>query len=57
LGIDYQTNSLDGIYENEEVRLFEFSSVGVKLDNRFTSYEISKGLAGIMINFIQKDRD
>jgi hypothetical protein len=53
LGIDYMTNSLDAIVDGVEVRIFNFDSVGIKLDNRFNHYEISKGQAGIMINIIK----
>ena len=49
LGLDYATNTLDCVFENEYVSVFDFKNYGLINDNRWNSYEISKGSAGITI--------
>lgn len=49
LGIDYATNTLDCVFENRYVTVFDFEKCGIKMDNRWNAYEISKGSAGITI--------
>ena len=50
LGIDYATNTLDGIFEDKEYTVFEFKNYGFVNDNRWSTYDISKGEAGIIID-------
>ena len=52
LGIDYATNTLDGIFEDKEYTVFEFKNYGFVNDNRWNTYEISKGSAGILIEIV-----
>lgn len=47
--IDYATNSIHAVYENEEVIIFRFSNYGFFLDNRYGSYKITIGEAGALI--------
>ena len=49
LGIDYAANTLDCVFEEKYVSVFDFKKYGIKMDNRWNSYEISKGSAGITI--------
>ena len=53
LGIDYATNTLDGIFEDKEYTVFEFKNYGFVSDNRWNTYEISKGSAGILIEIVK----
>ena len=48
-GIDYMTSTLDGIIDEKEYIIFDFKKYGIKLDNRWTDYRITKGEAGIFI--------
>lgn len=52
LCIDYETNTLNCLFEGEEYTLFKFDDF-MRLDNRFCSYEISWGAAGIFIHLIK----
>lgn len=54
LSIDYATNSIHGWFENEEHIIFKFRDYGMINDNRYNSYSISSGEAGILINIIKK---
>jgi len=47
--IDYATNSINAIYEGNDVIIFKFSNYGFFLDNRYGSYKITIGEAGILI--------
>ena len=49
LSIDYADNDIRGYYENEEYSVFQFRDYGIKLDNRWNTYNISAGEAGITI--------
>jgi len=49
LGLDYATNTLEGIVEDDMRIVFDFKKYGMKFDNKKNSYEISKGGAGITI--------
>ena len=58
LGIDYWTNTIDGIYtepftkKEEECCLFKFDTFDFKLSNRWHDYIISSGVTGITIKFV-----
>ena len=43
LGLDYATNLLEGVVEDEMRVVFDFKKYGIKFDNRKNGYEISKG--------------
>jgi hypothetical protein len=47
--IDYATNSIHSWIGDEEVIVFRFKNYGFINDNRFNTYDISVGSAGIMI--------
>ena len=51
IGIDYESNDIQGILDNEERCLFKFDKYDIKLSNRWGNYNISAGLAGITIEF------
>jgi hypothetical protein len=57
LSIDYATNAIHGWYENEDVIIFKFRDLGWINDNRYNSYEISSGPAGIVIKITRKSAD
>ena len=52
LGIDYATNDITGYYKDKEYRVVLFENYGIKLDNRWNTYEITCGSAGIMIEIL-----
>jgi len=52
LGIDYVDNDLTGYFEDQEYKIFFFEQYGIKLDNRWNTYEITCGSAGIMIEIL-----
>jgi len=47
--IDYATNSIHCFFEGEDVIIFTFKDYGFINDNRYASYTISSGTAGITI--------
>lgn len=47
--IDYATNAIHAVYENEEVIIFRFSNYGLFLDNRYGIYRITIGEAGVLV--------
>ena len=49
LSIDYATNSIHGYVGVKEHIVFRFKDYGIFLDNRYNSYELTGGSAGIMI--------
>jgi hypothetical protein len=57
LSIDYATNAIHGWYENEDVIVFKFRDLGWINDNRYNTYEISSGPAGIVIKITRKSKD
>ena len=57
LSIDYATNAIHGWYENEEVIIFKFRDLGWINDNRYNTYEISSGPAGIVIKITRSSND
>lgn len=52
--IDYADNAIYAIFEGKQCIIFRFKDFGWINDNRFNSYTVSTGLAGIMINIIRK---
>ena len=54
VGIDYATNTIDACdrYEDTCVSIFHFDAYDIRLSNRWNTYEISTGSAGITINII-----
>ena len=57
LSIDYATNAIHGWYENEDVIIFKFRDLGWINDNRYNTYEISSGPAGIIVKISRKSND
>jgi hypothetical protein len=55
ISIDYATNSVNGFIEENEIILFKFKDYGFIHDNRFSTYQISIGAAGILIQ-VKKTR-
>lgn len=51
--IDYADNAIHGTFEGKEEIIFRFKDYGWINDNRFNSYTVSSGRAGIMINIIR----
>jgi hypothetical protein len=49
LSIDYATNAIHGYVGGIEHIVFRFKDYGVYLDNRYNSYELTGGSAGILI--------
>jgi hypothetical protein len=47
--IDYADNAIHAIYEGQQVIIFYFKKYGWICDNRYNSYKISSGPAGITI--------
>jgi hypothetical protein len=52
--IDYADNAIWANFENKQVIIFRFKEYGWIHDNRFNSYSISSGLAGITIKIDKK---
>lgn len=48
--IDYATNAIHAWYKDEDVIIFRFKNFGWYNDNRYNSYTLSAGPAGITIN-------
>ena len=53
--IDYATNSIHGWFENEDCIIFRFKDYGFIHDNKFNTYNISSGAAGITIQIIKSN--
>lgn len=49
LSIDYATNAIHGYVGDVEHIVFRFKECGVYLDNRYNSYTLTGGSAGILI--------
>jgi hypothetical protein len=47
--IDYATNAIHGWFGDNEVIIFKFNNYGFVNDNRYNSYRLSSGQAGITI--------
>jgi hypothetical protein len=52
--IDYADNAIYAVFESKLVIIFRFKNYGWINDNRFNTYKISSGSAGITINIIKK---
>lgn len=52
--IDYADNAIWAIFEGKQVIIFRFKEYGWINDNRYNSYDISAGSAGIMIKINKK---
>ena len=52
LGIDYADHEITGYFEDEEYKVFQFKNYGLRLDNRWNTYTISAGKAGITIEIL-----
>lgn len=50
--IDYQTNAVHAQYEGKDVIIFNFIKYGWLNDNRFNTYNLSLGPAGITIEIL-----
>ena len=46
------TNDITGYYENREYCLFRFENFGIRVDNRWNTYEISLSSIGITIEIL-----
>ncbi len=53
--IDYATNAIHAIFEGKDVIIFKFKEYGWINDNRYNTYSISAGRAGVMIR-IEKNK-
>ena len=51
--IDYATNAIHGTYFGKDVIIFEFKDYGFIHDNRYNTYNISAGKAGISIHIFK----
>lgn len=49
LSIDYADNAIHAVFEGKMIIIFRFKDYGFITDNRYNSYEISAGKAGITI--------
>ena len=49
VGIDYATNTIDAILDKIYLSIFYFSDYDIKLQNRWVTYELNWGLAGITL--------
>jgi hypothetical protein len=52
--IDYADNAIWAIFESRQVVIFRFKQYGFINDNRYNSYSISAGSAGITIKIDKK---
>ena len=53
--IDYYTNAIHAIFEGNDVIIFRFNKYGMVHDNRYNSYKITAGPAGITIKIKTND--
>ena len=51
--IDYATNAIHGWFENEDCIIFRFKDYGFIHDNRYNTYNLSAGNAGITIEIVK----
>lgn len=51
--IDYADNAIWAIFEGKQIVLFKFSKYGWINDNRYNTYFVSAGRAGITIQIIR----
>lgn len=55
VAIDYADNSLHTFFENVDYKLINLKDYGVYLDNRYNSYSISVGDAGILLKIVSRE--
>jgi hypothetical protein len=55
--IDYADNAIYAVFEGKLVTIFRFKKYGWINDNRYNTYNISAGSAGITINIIKNETD
>jgi hypothetical protein len=53
--IDYADNAIYAVFENKQVIIFRFKKYGWINDNRFNTYKISAGSAGITLKIIKNE--
>jgi hypothetical protein len=53
--IDYADNAIYAVFEGKLVTIFKFKQYGWINDNRFNTYKVSAGSAGITINIIKNE--
>jgi hypothetical protein len=51
--IDYATNAIHGWFEGKDSIIFKFKDYGFINDNRFNTYNLSVGSAGITVQIIK----
>lgn len=51
--IDYADNAIWAVFEGKQIVLFKFSKYGWLNDNRYNTYHISAGRAGITIQIVK----
>ena len=54
--IDYATNAIHVWFEGKDCILFKFKDYGWIHDNRFNTYNISAGQAGILIEIVKSGK-
>ena len=52
VGIDYATNTIDAVLHDTYMSIFYFADYDMKLQNRWVTYDINWGEAGITLVFI-----
>jgi hypothetical protein len=53
--IDYADNAIYAVFENKQVIIFRFKKYGWINDNRFNTYKISAGSAGITLKIVKNE--
>lgn len=53
--IDYADNAIYAVFEGKLLTIFKFKQYGWINDNRFNTYKVSAGSAGITINIIKNE--
>jgi hypothetical protein len=55
--IDYADNAIYAVFENKQVIIFKFKKYGWINDNRFNTYKISAGSAGITLKIVKNEKN
>ncbi len=55
--IDYADNAIYAVFENKQVIIFRFKKYGWINDNRFNTYKISAGSAGITLKIVKNEKN
>ncbi len=53
--IDYADNAIYAVFESRQVIIFRFKKYGWINDNRFNTYKISAGSAGITLKIVKNE--